>query len=248
MLHVPASRRVLVPQLVALSLLVALFFCPAAWAQNRGRWQPPRNISDLKATTVTGKIENVQGNVLAIKIDTGHPYFIGLFPELSKLGISGTAEPSYLKPGMLVSFTADIDVEKKGAEVAEPLKELAVISKSETNTPGVFPEDRENKESTRFFVRGIVKSMKDDTLAVSAGGKQITAKVASDAAIKIESADLSIVRPGDEISVDGRVYKEYRSENNNIQPGMVIGEKVDIKLAETLNADTFKKKPKAAKD
>jgi hypothetical protein len=167
-----------------------------------------------------------------------------LQPNVSKIGIEGTARPDFLKPGMLVSFTADVD--KKGA-VDEPITELAIISPSETNTPGIFPEDRENKDSTRFFVRGTVRSYKEGKLNVNAGGKQISGELPDEANIKLESSDLNLARQGDEVTVEGRLVSEYNGEGNNIKPGVVFGEKIDIKLSEPLTKDSFKKKPRSSK-
>jgi hypothetical protein len=227
----------------SLLILGLVVYSSTVMAQDRPGWRPPAGgIAGLKETSVTGTVEGVQGNMINVKNATGHPYIIALLPA-SKLGVTGTAKPDYLKPGMLVSFTADLDV-KKGT-ISAPLKEMAIITKSETNVPGLFQEDRENKDSTRYFVRGIVKTFKEGNLAVSAGGKQMAGPVASDAVIKLESTDLAVVRQGDEIAVDGRLYQDYRSENNVVRPGQVFGEKVDIKLAEPLSADTFKKKPAA---
>ena len=226
-------------------LILGLLACSSsAWAQNRPNWQPPRNLADLKETSVAGTVEGVQGNMINVKNATGHPYIIALVPA-SKLGVTGTAKSDYIKPGMMVSFNADVEVDSKKGTVSEPIKDMQIVTKSDTNVPTLYQEDRDNKESTKYFVRGIVKSMKDGSLALSVGGKQITATVAPDAAIKFESTDLAGVRQGDEIAISGRLYKEYKSEGNNVQPGMVIGEKVDIKLAEQLSADSLKKKPAA---
>ncbi len=227
-----------------LVVLIALAAPQGLLAQYGARPQQQRNVNlkDLKDVTVDGTIEGVQGNMLQVKATAGHPYWVALQPGFSKVGVTGTARPDYLKPGMLVSFTADLPKEKKG-EVDEPLADLAIITESDTNTVGLFNEDRDNKESTRFFVRAKVKTYKDGKLTVMAGGKPVVAPVPSDLEIKLESIDLGIVRQGDGIKVTGKQVQAYKSEGNNIQPGQVVGQTVDIKLQETLNASTFKKKP-----
>jgi hypothetical protein len=184
----------------------------------------------------------VQGNILLVKVTAGHPYQVALTPGYSKLGVSGSARPDYLKPGMLVSFTADLPKDKK-VELEQPLTELAIISASDTNTPGLFNEDRDNKESTRFFVRAPVRTFKEGKLTVVAAGKTITADVPADLQIKLESTDMAIVRQGDSIKIVGKEVQQYRSQGNTVQPGQVVGQQVDITLQEMLTADTFKKKP-----
>ncbi len=226
------------------SLLTVCLLLSPAGAQNTGRWQPPRNVNlnDLRDITVDGTLEGVQSGIFQMKATAGHPYLIAMRPGYSKLGITGMAKPDYLKPGMFVSFSADLPKEKKG-EVDEPLTDLAIISPSETNTPGLFNEDRDNKESTKYFVRGTVRSYKDGKLTVAAGGKQVIAPVPSDMDIKLESNDLALLRQGDTIKVAGKQYQQYSSQGNTIQPGQVIGQQIDITLQETLTAATFKKKP-----
>jgi hypothetical protein len=225
-------------------LLIVVVGPQGLLAQYGQRPQQPRNVNlrDLRDVTVDGTIEGVQGNMLQVKATAGHPYWVALQPGFSKVGVTGTAKPDYLKPGMFVSFTADLPKEKKG-EVDEPLTDLAIITESETNQAGMFNEDRDNKESTKYFIRAKVKSYKDGKLTVMAGGKPVVAPVPADLEIKLESTDLAIVRQGDGIKVTGKQVQAYRSEGNNIQVGQVVGQTVDIKLQETLNASTFKKKP-----
>jgi hypothetical protein len=214
-----------------LVVLVALAACPIELlAQYGGRPQQPRNVNlqELKDITVDGTVEGIQGNMLQVKATAGHPYWVALQPGFSKLGVTGTARPDYLKPGMLVSFTADLPKEKKG-EVDEPLTDLAIISPSETDKPGLFNEDRENEESTKYFVRAIVKSYKDGKLTVSASGKLVVAPVPSDLDIKLESTDLGIVRQGDGIKVLGKQVQPYKGDGK-IQPGQVVGQTVEIKM------------------
>ena len=224
--------------------LAACFVLSATVALGQPKPKGPKSLADYKATKVTGTFEGVQGPYMQVKNATGHPYIIALQANVSKVGIVGTARPDFLKPGMLVSFTADID--KKGA-VAEPISELAIVAPSETNTPGLFPEDRENKDSTRFFVRGTVRTVKEGKLTVSAGGKQVAGELPDDATITLESNDLSLAQQGDEVSVEGRLVSEYKSEGNNVIPGKVFGEKIDIKLSEPLDKDSFKKKSRSSR-
>jgi hypothetical protein len=229
--------------LAAVVVLVAV--PPKLLAQYGNRPQQPRNVNlkELKDVTVDGTLEGVQGNLLQVKATAGHPYWVALQPGFSKLGVTGTAQPDYLKAGMLVSFTADLPKEKKG-EVDEPLTDLAIIAPGENSQPGLFNEDRDNKESTRFFVRGIVKSYKEGKLTVMAGGKPIVAPVPTDLEIKLESTDLAIVRQGDGIKVTGKQVQPYKGDGPTPQPGQIVGQTVDIRLQETLNAQTFKKKPR----
>lgn len=212
-----------------------------AAAQNRPPMPP--DLSQYREVTMTGKFVGLvpgQAVVLNIKDSTEHPYWVLVQPPTSKLGITGTALPEFLKAGLLVSFTADVD--DKGV-VDQPVKELQIVSPSETTTPGLFREDRDNKESTRFYVRATIRTNKEGVLTMSAGGKQVQATLASDAKIKVESTDPKIAQEGDEIKLTGRMVEEFRSEGNQIKPGKIFGEKIDIVLAQPLDKDAGKKRP-----
>lgn len=225
-------------------VLAFVFVLPqAAWAQYRNQ-QRPQSFNDLKDVPFDGSVEGVQGDVVQMKMAaTSQPHLIKLQAGYSKVVVTGTAKPDYLKPGMLVSFTADIPPGKeKTIELEQPLTDLQIITASETNKPGLFNEDRENKDSTKFFVRAPVRSYKDGKLTVGAGGKTIIAPLVSETDIKLESTDLSIVRMGDTITGSGKQVSAYKSEGNRIEPGQVVGQEVNIKLQETLTSLTFKKK------
>jgi hypothetical protein len=223
--------------LVRLPLVASIALILAQNAAGQAGRRPP-NLQDLRDVTVDGTVEGMKGNVLQMKATAGHPWLVSIQPGFSKLGVSGTARADFLKPGMLVSFTATLPEDKK-AEVESPLTDLAIISPSETNTPGAF-EDKE-KEGV-YFVRGTVRSYKDGKLTVTAG-RQVVAPVSADAEIKLDSTDLGLVRQGDTIKVMGKQVQQPNTSGNNMQPGTVIGQTIDIKLQETLSAATFKKKP-----
>jgi hypothetical protein len=230
---------------MTLSTRLAVGFCllvvsSAAAQPNRNRnWnqQAPRNLADLREVQVSGKLESVEKGMLMIKVEST-PCVVIVQPQ-SKLGVSGTAQADYLKPGQLITFTADVD--KKG-QVAEPLKELRITVPSETTRPGLFNEDRDNKESTKFYVCATVRTFKDGKLTASAGGKPVQATVAEDATIKYEGTDLAVLKAGDTISATGGEWYRFDGAKNPPQPQVVIAKQVDVTLSEPLSG---KKKPPA---
>jgi hypothetical protein len=221
---------------------LALLICgPMGSAQNRQQPRRPMSLADLKDTTVDGTVKGVQGNVLQVEATTGHKYAILIVPNQSKLGLSGLAKPDFLKPGMLVSFSAILPEDKK-AEVESPPTELTIIAPSEGNTPGMF-EDKDKEGN--YFIRATVKSFKDGKLSVAAAGRQVTVPVGADMDIKVASDNLSYIRAGDTIKVRGKEVQAPKSEGNNVIDGQVVGQEIDIKLQDTLTAATFsRKKPK----
>lgn len=226
------------------SLVILFSLASAALAQppRRNNWnQAPRNLADLREVEVTGLFEAFENGALKIK-DASTPCYVVLQAPQSKVSVAGTAKADFLKPGQLVTFTADID--KKG-QVAEPLKELRITVASDTTKPGLFNEDRDNKESTRFYVCATVKTFKDGKLAVSAGGKQVQATLADDAVIKYEGTDARVLKPGDRVAVAGREIQRFNGAGAQPMPQVVFGEKVEITLLEPLSAASLKKTPPA---
>jgi hypothetical protein len=231
--------------LVRLPMLALLFVCVGAQVGFAQKPKKPPTPADLKDVTVDGTVERMtdipQGKVLQMKAAAGHPYSVLILPRESKLGLSGTAKPDFLKPGMLVSFNVVLPDEKdKKAEVESPPTELRIISPSDTNVQGLF-EDKE-KENT-YYVVATVRTFKDGKLTVGAAGKTITVPVPTDMEIKVESSDPAFIRAGDSVKVMGKEVRAPKTEANNVLEGQVVAQTIDIKLQDALNANTFKKKP-----
>lgn len=222
------------------SLVLSLLLMSSTLAQGqRPRSSAPRNIADIASTDVKGTFESIEYGKLKLKTNEGTPCYVVVQAPMTQVAITGTAMPDYLKPGQLVTFYADVD--KKGA-AAEPLKELTITVASDTTKQGMFLENRDDKDSTKFFVCATVRTFKDGKLTVSAGGKPVQATVADDAKIKYEGTDVGVIKAGDKVSLSGKQVQAYNGAGN-VVPQVMYGEKVEIALGEPLSAASSKKKP-----
>ena len=197
-----------------------------------------------------GTIEAVGFEGIQFKDADGKTIVVGFdFKTKPKVTVTGTAEPGFLAPGLIVRFSAKMS--SKGL-VKDPIGELAVIEASELNQIGAQPdlapgEDLKKAEKegpVEWVVIGAIRSVKKNQLQIAAGGKAIKAEVADDCKITVDVSDLSIVQAGDEISVVGKQYPGLQVGGAS-QPGQVIGDKIDVVLAKPLTAPGKKKGAKA---
>ena len=197
----------------------------------------------------TGNIVEVGPQGIQIKDADGKTMNVGFDKDTKSVTVTGTAEPGFLSPGLLVRFTAPMT--SKG-QVQEKIKELAVVVLSETNKVGAQPDlepGKELKEAEKegpvtWIVVGTVRSFKNHQLQVIAG-KAIKAEVADDCKITIDVNDYTIAQEGDEIAVVGRQFQDSQTVGETTVPGQVIADKVDITLVKPLSAPGKKKGAKA---
>ena len=120
-----------------LSLLIAIVglsatSVPRAAAQNV---TPP----GAEALSVSGTLEAlVSDQALRLKVaDSEDVWLVEIKPEETKIEISGTAEPAFLRHGLHVRFDGEID--KKG-NLQEEIKELEIFTPQGKNALGLFSE------------------------------------------------------------------------------------------------------------
>ena len=167
------------------------------------------------------------------------------FDQKTKVTVTGTAEPAFLGPGLLVRFTAVIS--PKGL-VEDKLTELAVVERSDTNEIGAQPDlqpgqdlkKAEKEGPVSWLVVGQIRSFKNNQLMVVAN-KSIRAEVAEDCKITVDVTTPTIAREGDEITVTGKLLQEYQKMGDVTVPGQVLAEKVEITLVKPLTAPGKKK-------
>ena len=108
-------------------LPAAVLICGALAIVARGQ-QPP----GVKELEVTGKIKSVAESRLEIETEKDGTWLVDI-PSTTKVQVIGSAELAYLRPGMAVRFSGDID--KKGA-VHSKIKELEVFLPQGKNGAG----------------------------------------------------------------------------------------------------------------
>ncbi len=199
------ARHVLVPlMLVAMVLAVR-----SSDAQYRRPQPKPEKVE------ASGAIDAVQGNVVRLSTATGQTWFFQFTPK-TKVTVTGTAVPEYLRPGLFVEFSADLD--RKGTASA-PVAELALFTPSPQRLPGLFPvsgipeaEDagkrRDPDATTAYRVLGRITSVKDGKLMVNTGRGVVRFELAESPNITVEVADPSVASKGDSITIKGKSVRE----------------------------------------
>lgn len=197
-----------------------------------------------------GNIVEVGPQGIQIKDSDGKTLFVG-FDQKTKITVTGTAEPGFLSPGLLVRFTATMT--SKG-QVEDKITELAVVEQSDTNKVGAQPDlepgkslkEAEKEGPVTWIVVAPIRTFKNNQLTVTAG-KAIKAEVAEDCKITVDLTNngIALAQEGDEIAVVGKLLQEAQTMGEMSIPGQVLAEKVDITLVKPLTAPGKKKGAKA---
>ncbi len=246
-----------VPSTVAwLAVAATLASASAAHAQFNNQYNAQAmakaRLMQLPVVDLKGTVDQVGADGLTMKCE-GQSFVLAMDPAHSRVICNGTAERSYLKPGVMVKFEGEFDrkMQLKGG----PLEALSVVSPSDTAQPGIHSDsatDENGDEEKRPVKRGAnescvvigtIKLFKDDQLQVVADGKPIKTQLAEDAEIKVEVDDFTLASAGDEIVVRGRTIQPPQGP----QAGQVFGEEVTITLSQPLETKTVSKKKKSSK-
>jgi hypothetical protein len=171
-----------------------------------------------------------------------------------KVEVTGSADTSFLKPGMTVRLTAEFD--KNGKSTA-PVTELEVVSSQAAamanqqdmmtqQSPAASKTAEAKKGDSKkgglaasvgtgpATVFGIIKDAKNNAITLAAvGGSSVTADIAPNAAVKVNTNDAHYAQRGDKIDVHGY----------SMQPPKVIAD--DVKITITPHAMPDKAKPAA---
>lgn len=208
--------------LVALSLflVVTIAAFPAA-AQNR---RPPGNNPQQQREPArgAGTIKGPAGAGMEVQTDGGDRYLVQVEQQSQQIEYLGSAEHSWLHPGLIVRFTAIVD---KRGKIQEPISQidaitmrdgyvLGVVIDNPTNNndgAGLFQDPKPEKPAKKPTVPdnvpatiiGRLTEFKNGKFQVQIPGKMIKGELAEGAKISIDYGNLSLVKPGDKIDFQG---------------------------------------------
>lgn len=210
------KRRSLVHVVCAVLVLSGL----RAAAQQQ---EPPR-------FTGQGKILELGDGVVGMVDAAGKSYLVA-FDRRSgcQVQVVGPADVSYLAPGMLVRFTADLN-EKGVAE--DPIKRLSVVEASEVVRPGLQAQVAIGEQVNRrgpqtYVVVGQIRSVRRGQLQVATPDGVVKAKLDPEAEIEVDVSDYWLARKDDTLEVEVGYLLAPPQE---AQPGQVLAQKVIIEL------------------
>jgi hypothetical protein len=176
----------------------------------------------------SGVLKSARGPVLQIQTDEGDNWVVQVQPNRPwDISFTGAAEPSWLRPGMLVQFSSRLG---KRGQAEDPITQLTVftmkegyqlgvlsdsaIGGGENPSAGLFddpaekPKEKKTKvktdENTVYRIAGqITKISRTGELTINAGGTTVKADLADDARISVDVSDLSYAVPGDKVELRG---------------------------------------------
>jgi hypothetical protein len=129
----------------------------------------------------------------------------------TRVQVTGQASADILRPGMFVQFIAAID--KRGV-AADKVAELTVITPSQERLPGIAfrpgadaakPDGSDPGKSagSPSTVRGRIAAFKKNTMQVQVDKGSVICELSDNPKVTLDVADLSLVRKGDKIKVQG---------------------------------------------
>ncbi|MFN0019811.1 MAG: hypothetical protein ACKVP0_16260 [Pirellulaceae bacterium] len=239
---------------LSLALIAGLLPSLSALGQNLEREQ----------LNVAGTLKGVAPGAIQVEVSEKEVWILKVEAKPEDVTFSGTAEKSFLQPGMFLEFRSPVN--KRGM-VLEPVANLIVFTPSEARLPGVQadgdlgggapvfkeekgekkPDPKEKKaakpkaDDTVYLVRGaITKVGRGGDITVSADGAQVKFNLAEDCKISVEVNELSFVAPGDKVTVQGWYIKD--------QPGEGAASKIEVSAAKPLTSGVKKKPTKPVKE
>ena len=228
---------------IAIVLTVGAALLAAAGAPQVAAQDAQAALAALQMHDVVGTIAGVTPGALQVLSQTNQPYIVQVVPKVSKTTVTGTAKADYLRPGVFIRFTAELD--KRGTAKGD-LSDLAVFTPNEILQPGVL-NDNPSSETGPFVVSGQITANRKGKVTIRAGKTTVKAQIKDDAEIKVEVEDYGIAKQGDAVSVKGRLVK-MGAAGPPVQPTFIVGEEIKITLAEPASGVVIKKKRGKAGD
>ena len=137
---------------------------------------------------------------------------------VSRVDVSGTAAAGFLVPGMTVRFQTRVDSRGRSDE---PLRLIHVLTPSGDVKPVPVTTGREE------LVVGKVVSLKRNVLSVRVDAgkiRRLSLTLAEDLVVEVQSQDVSLVRPGDLVELEGRLW----TGEGSLGEGSVFANRVTV--------------------
>jgi hypothetical protein len=188
---------------------------------------PPNSL----ALEDTGTLEAMQGNVVKFRDSKNEAWLLTVVGQTT-MSIEGEADENYLRPGLTIELTGEVNDKN---ELAEPIKELSVVEGKGRPSLGLFsPESGDDTKPVRnptagkYRIRGRVTGFKDSELAIAAGRWKIAAKVDPELKVKLTLDDPRAAKFGDSMTVKAWYYDQGKPTLNF--PGKALAEEIKITL------------------
>jgi hypothetical protein len=194
-----------------------------------------------KKVKTKGKITAIASGKIMVKDATNSVRTFNVLPD-REVGITvqGKLTLADLKPGMLVRVEGPLKMNTLDGEVAK----ITVYSANDGYEAGILQEAKDAPAT----VTANIKLVKDGTLTLLAGKKRITAKLAKELEISVDSKDYSVAPTGSLIEAEGYETKDGSVNAKTIAITIGKVEKKETKTAETKSQEAKTTKTDAKKE
>lgn len=218
--------------------------------------------------TASGTIAGVQGNRIAIKLDSGQVMTAEVtqtwrgadgvnysVPNAPSVIVTGTEDVNNLRPGQFIQFQAKLAGKKL---VFGEVTAATLVSPAADARFGILQADPVDEEAgddakkkpagplENCLILGRITKAKNGSVTVTAPGmKALSFKFAENAAIDVSGNDMSLVRLGDKITASGVaiVLPVFAAQDVRIEHSPLIDDRVAAaKLKDIENAKPGKPK------
>ena len=195
---------------------------------------PPAGGGKVERVQGAGRFSDFQNGAILVLGAGGDKWLVSVDPKAKDVSFTGTADVSWVQPGMGVRFTTKLD---KRGKALEPIGSLLVVTLREDYQPGVqseapaaekgssdlFTEPKNPKEkpvkkkkeplaeNQTYTVTGQLTSLKNGKFTVSAAGMTVSGELAEKLKISFDITDFQYLRQGDAIKFSGMAYEEQKS-------------------------------------
>jgi len=184
-----------------------------------------------------GKLLAAAQGIMKLETEEGEIWFVKLEESAKNSRVVGSAEPGWLRPGMIVRFDAKFN--SKGQPLSA-VSQLTVFTPGKDDKAGVeidkslgadfsFAEDKPQPKGEKPIsatVVGAIRGIRGNQLSVAAGRIPVTVPLAESLSVSVDVADLRLARLGDKVSIRGR----------KVGPDKAIAQWVKISAAEPFTA------------
>jgi hypothetical protein len=185
-----------------------------------------------------GTLEGYQQGYMKIRDSKSELWLLKIVPETA-ITVVGEAEIDYLRPGLSIEFSGQLD---KKLALAKPIEEIEIINPKGKPALGLFAEGDDGADSKParnpgpgpYRVRAKLANYKDGELTVAIGSRRITGSLADEVKISFTSNDPSVAAVGDAVEVKAWYYDNGKPLAALNRAGTAWAEEITITLAKPL--------------
>jgi hypothetical protein len=182
-----------------------------------------------------GTVEGVAAGALKVNVN-GMQGVVQPGPKC-RVEVTGLADPEFLRPGLLVRFSAEIG---KNGKATAPLNTLEIVTPKtavEEAMKAAEAKKGDNPEPMAEMILAKISSIKNKMVTMTtSAGDTITAELGANPSISVNVDDYTVASPGDKVEVNGTIAPQ----------GYAVASKIVIKLARPLGEVAKKPAPKPA--